>query len=69
MSDKYSCKRCKAAGDKHFVPYKIIEDDGNRVRFIGMLCEDCFDKIFDSAPSTDNVAEKPEQKENTDDSE
>lgn len=68
MSDKYSCKLCKQAGDKKLIRYKVVEDDGNRVRFIGMLCEDCFDKIFDSAPSTEDhneEAPKEEPKEET----
>ena len=55
----YICKLCKKAGKKNLIRYKIVEDDGNRVRFVGMLCEDCFDKIFDSAPTTGDTNEKP----------
>lgn len=63
LMDKYSCKLCKCAGKKELVRYKIIEDDGNHIRFIGMLCEDCFSKIFDGAPSTEDINEEPQKEE------
>lgn len=41
--------RCKCAGAKTLVPYKIIEDkNGESVKFMGQLCERCFKELFDS---------------------
>lgn len=52
MADKYMCMRCKSAGAKSLVPFKIIEDkDGMSVKFIGQLCERCFKELF---PSEEN---------------
>ena len=49
MSDgKYVCMRCKCAGAKSLVPFKIIEDrDGMSVKFRGQLCERCFKELFE----------------------
>ena len=59
--DKMMCMRCKCAGAKSLVPYKIIMDkDGNSVKFIGQLCERCFKEIFDRAPTTEEPTEQPE---------
>ena len=58
MTDKYMCMRCKCAGAKSLVPYKLIENrDGESVKFIGQLCERCFKELFETneapAPSTE----------------
>ena len=54
MSDgKYICMKCKCAGAKSLVPFKIIEDrDGQSVKFKGQLCEKCFNELMASAPNT-----------------
>ena len=54
MSDgKYVCMKCKCAGAKSLVPFKIIEDrDGQSVKFRGQLCEKCFNELIASAQST-----------------
>ena len=50
MSDsKYICMRCKSAGAKTLISYKIIEDKtGESVKFKGQLCEKCFRELFNS---------------------
>lgn len=63
MADLYSCKRCGMAGIRKLIPYKIIRDeDGESVKFMGQLCENCFKEIFDRAPTTENVNEQEENK-------
>lgn len=63
MSEKYICMKCKVAGAKTLVPFKIIEDrDGQSVKFRGQLCERCFNDLMAPAPTTDNKDEKTEQK-------
>lgn len=63
MADLYSCKRCGMAGTRKFIPYKIIRDeDGESVKFMGQLCENCFKEIFDRAPTTENTNEQEENK-------
>jgi hypothetical protein len=54
MSDgKYVCMRCKCAGAKSLVPFKIVEDkDGESVKFRGQLCEKCFNELIASAQNT-----------------
>ena len=54
MSDgKYVCMRCKCAGAKSLVPFKIIEDrDGEAVKFRGQLCEKCFNELIASVQNT-----------------
>ena len=54
MSDgKYICMKCKCAGAKSFVPFKIIEDrNGESVKFRGQLCEKCFNEFMASAQNT-----------------
>lgn len=48
MADKYSCMKCKCAGAKTLVPYKVIKDiNGESVRFVGQLCERCFKELFE----------------------
>ena len=56
MSDgKYVCMRCKCAGAKSFVPFKIIEDrDGEAVKFRGQLCEKCFNELIPPPQNTDD---------------
>ena len=51
MSDgKYICMKCKCAGAKSLVPFKIIEDrNGESVKFRGQLCEKCFNELIASA--------------------
>ena len=47
---KYICMKCKCAGAKSFVPFKIIEDrNGESVKFRGQLCEKCFNELIASA--------------------
>ena len=59
MSDKNMCMKCKAAGDKNIIPYKLIEDrNGQSVKFIGQLCEKCFSELFGGPPSTNSTEEK-----------
>lgn len=60
MADKHMCMKCKCAGAKSLVPYKIIEDrDGESVKFVGQLCERCFKELFETntapAPSTEGI--------------
>ena len=63
MSDgKYVCMKCKCAGAKTLVPFKIVEDrDGESVKFRGQLCEKCFNKLMAPAQNTkeeDNESSK-----------
>lgn len=60
MSDgKYVCMKCKCAGAKTLVPFKIIEDrDGESVKFKGQLCEKCFNEFMAPAQNTNNVSEE-----------
>ena len=63
MADLYSCKRCGTAGIRKLIPYKIIRDDnGESVKFMGQLCENCFKEIFDRAQTTENTNEQEENK-------
>ena len=56
MADKYMCMRCKSAGTKSLVPFKIIEDkDGMSVKFMGQLCERCFKELFKQQEKTDET--------------
>lgn len=60
--DKYICMRCKGANDKKTVPYKIIRDiNGDGIKFVGQLCENCFKQIFEPARSSENVDEKKDE--------
>lgn len=54
MSDgKYICMKCKSAGAKSLVPFKIIEDrNGESVKFRGQLCEKCFNELMVPAQNT-----------------
>ena len=55
MSEKNVCMKCKCAGAKSLVPFKIIEDrDGESVKFRGQLCEKCFNELIASAQNTTN---------------
>lgn len=63
MEDKYVCSRCKIAGDKNLVSYKIIRDiDGMSVKFVGQLCNKCYKDLFETnkapAPSTEEKSDK-----------
>ena len=59
MSEQYVCMRCKAAGPKSIIKYKIIEDiTGNSVKFKGQLCERCFNELMAPARNSENVDEK-----------
>ena len=59
MSEQYVCMRCKAAGAKSIIRYKIIEDiTGNSVKFKGQLCERCFNELMAPAQSSDNADEE-----------
>ena len=45
--DKTICMKCKEAGTKGLVPYKIIKDvDGQSVQFVGQLCTKCYKELF-----------------------
>ena len=54
MSDgKYICMKCKCAGAKTLVPFKIVEDrDGESIKFRGQLCEKCFNELMAPAQNT-----------------
>ena len=53
MSEKNICMKCKCAGAKSLVPFKIIEDrNGESVKFRGQLCEKCFNELIASAQNT-----------------
>ena len=56
--------KCKCAGAKSLVPFKIIEDrDGESVKFRGQLCEKCFNELMASAQTTDNKNNKNDNQE------
>lgn len=58
MSDKYTCMKCKCAGAKTLVPFKIVEDrDGMSVKFRGQLCERCFKELFEDKKEEEKNAE------------
>jgi len=64
MSEKNICMKCKTAGAKSIIRYKIIEDvDGQSVKFIGQLCEKCFNDFMAPAPTTDNKDDKNDNQE------
>ena len=47
--------RCKCAGAKSLVPFKIVEDrDGMSVKFRGQLCEKCFNELMALPQNTDD---------------
>ncbi len=47
--------RCKCAGAKSLVPFKIVEDrDGMSVKFRGQLCEKCFNELMAPPQNTDD---------------
>ena len=47
--------RCKYAGAKSLVPFKIVEDrDGMSVKFRGQLCEKCFNELMAPPQNTDD---------------
>ena len=51
------CIKCKCAGAKSLVPFKIIEDrDGMSVKFRGQLCERCFKELFENKTEEKNNA-------------
>lgn len=59
MSEQYICMRCKAAGAKSIIKYKIIEDtNGESVKFKGQLCERCFNELMAPAQNSKNVDEE-----------
>lgn len=59
MSEKNVCMKCKAAGAKSIIKYKIIEDtNGESIKFIGQLCERCFNDFMAPAPTTENANEE-----------
>ena len=55
--------KCKGTGDKTFAPYKIIKDNGEGIKFIGQLCEECFKQLTAPAPSTFEKNEENKEKE------
>ena len=53
--DKNICMKCKCAGAKSLVPFKIIEDrDGMSVKFRGQLYEKCFNELVESAQNKED---------------
>ena len=55
MTDKYTCSKCKCAGAKSLIPYKIIEDkNGESVKFVAQLCERCYKELFEKAKKGDS---------------
>ena len=65
MSDgKYICMKCKCAGAKSLVPFKIIEDkDGESVKFRGQLCEKCFNELMALPLTSENENNKNDNQE------
>lgn len=58
MDNKYMCMKCKCAGAKSLVPFKVIEDrDGMSVKFRGQLCERCFKELFEDKKEEEKNAE------------
>ena len=58
MDNKYMCMKCKCAGAKSLVPFKVIEDrDGMSVKFRGQLCERCFKELFEDKKEEGKNAE------------
>lgn len=56
--DKTICMRCKDAGTKGFVPYKIIKDvDGQSIQFIGQLCTRCYKELFEQSAAQEQKEE------------
>ena len=56
---KYICMKCKSAGAKSLVPFKIIEDlGGEGIKFRGQLCLRCFNELMGPPQSTDEVSEE-----------
>lgn len=61
MDNKYMCMKCKCAGAKSLVPFKIVEDrDGMSVKFRGQLCERCFKELFEDKTEEKNNGENNE---------
>ena len=61
MENKYICMKCKCAGAKSLVPFKVIEDrDGMSVKFRGQLCERCFKELFEDKTEEKNNGENNE---------
>lgn len=61
MDNKYMCMKCKCAGAKSLVPFKVIEDrDGMSVKFRGQLCERCFKELFEDKTEEKNNGENNE---------
>jgi len=53
--DKTICMRCKEAGSKGLVPYKIIYDvDGESIKFVGQLCAKCYKELFEEPRKEEN---------------
>jgi len=53
--DKNICMKCKCAGAKSLVPFKIIEDrTGDSIKFRGQLCEKCFNELVGSAQNKED---------------
>ena len=64
MSEKCICMRCKCAGAKSLVPFKIVEDrDGMSVKFRGQLCEKCFNELMAPPQNTENKNDKNDNQE------
>ena len=58
MDNKYMCMKCKCAGAKSLVPFKVIEDrDGMSVKFRGQLCERCFKELFEDKKEEEKKGE------------
>lgn len=61
MDNKYMCMKCKCAGAKSLVPFKVVEDrDGMSVKFRGQLCERCFKELFEDKTEEKNNGENNE---------
>ena len=58
MDNNYICMRCKVTGTKKDIPYRIIDNRDEKIRFKGQLCNKCFDEIFGGAPKTDSTETK-----------
>ena len=51
----YVCKKCGVTGARKDIPYKIIWSPDDITKFKGMLCEKCFNQIFDNTPKIEEI--------------
>ena len=54
MEDKSVCSKCGMSGAKTFIPYKVIYDNGELIKFKKQLCERCFEELFETKEEKNN---------------